>query len=247
MSDPQRITSMVEFIDIFGGAQENMIEIDIENDSGTDAVADDLLSLLRGSPALKMDLKMGVALSDIADMMLSCGKWEEALEHSNKAKKYFEEESYNFLVVEDIEIRALLLSGANGKALKIVDKLMDKENEHISPLIQCKYDYYKACALFLDGQNGESIQILSGLNELKKDKYCWNVVIRILLILNFIEQGNYDVADNEIDSFRKYMNRVAKRKEVSPRYGAVADMLLSLRNNCWDFEKNCSDAPRFHA
>ena len=53
MSDPQRITSMVEFIDIFGGAQENMIEIDIENDSGTDAVADDLLSLLEVLQRLK--------------------------------------------------------------------------------------------------------------------------------------------------------------------------------------------------
>ena len=29
-------------------------------------------------------------------------------------------------------------------------------------------------------------------------------------------------------------------KEVSPRYGAVADMLLSLRNNCWDFEKTAA-------
>lgn len=34
-------------------------------------------------------------------------------------------------------------------------------------------------------------------------------------------------------------------KEVSPRYGAVADMLLSLRNNCWDFEKlqRCTALP----
>ena len=206
----------------------------------TDKLASNLLSLLNNSPALKIDLKMGVAHSDIADMMLSCGKWQEALSHAHRAKKYIEEDSYNFLVVEDIQIRALLLTGDNVRAMQIAEKLNDKNNEHVSPLIQCKYDYYKACALFRSKKYGESIQILSGLNELKKDKYCWNVVIRILVILNFIELRNYDVAENEIDSFRKYMKRVTKRKKVSPRYAAVAEMLLALRSNGWDFEKTAS-------
>lgn len=203
----------------------------------TGKLAKNLFSLLNSAPALNMDVKKGVAYSDIADMMLSCGKPKEALSNAHEAKNFFDEASYNYFIVEDIEIRALLLTGEHKKALEIIDTLTQKETMHGSPLVQCKYNYYKACVLFRRGQFNQSIQYLSGLNELKKDKYCWNVVIRIFLILNFIELENYDVADNEIDSFRKYLNRITKRGVVAQRYCTILDMLVILRKNGWNFEK----------
>jgi len=209
----------------------------LNHDAGkTDKLAKDLLALLK-APSLNMDLKKGIAYSDIADMMLSCSKPKEALSYAAKAKNFFEEASYNYFIVEDIEIRALLLTDERKKALGIIDTLMENETMHASPLVQCKYNYYKACILFEKGRYAESIQFLGGLNELKKDKYCWNVVIRILLILNFIEVENYDVADNEIDSFRKYLNRIAKRGVVGQRYSAILDMFVTLRKNGWNFDK----------
>lgn len=203
----------------------------------TDELAEELLSLLRTSPALKMDLKVGIAHSDIADMMLSCEKYDQAFKFGKKALYHFEKSTYNYLIAEEMIFKSLFLQGEMSKAKVILNRVLEDNQISNFPLIRSKFLFYQSCFLFVRRDFAGSIKMLSEVGELKKDKYSWNIVLRILLILNFIEGGKYDVVESEIDSFRKYMNRIKKRGDILPRYTLIVELLVSLRNNGLDFEK----------
>ena len=104
-------------------------------------------------------------------------------------------------------------------------------------MIRCKYMYYEACLLFKQGRFKQSIQILGKLKLLEKDKRGWNIALRILLVLNFIELQEVDVCAAQISSFRKYLERLMKKGEILPRYIYINKLLVSLWKNSLDFKR----------
>lgn len=197
----------------------------------------DLLKLMKGSLVLKMELKMGVAHSDIADMMLACGQLKKALTYSKKAMGYFDESNYNYFVAEEIKFRAEFFSGLYKESGVTLATSKCTLAEDRFPLILCKHQYYKACLLFKHGKFKESIQVLGGLKLLEKDKRGWNIAIRVLLVLNFLELQEVDVCAAQISSFRKYIERLIKKGDVLPRYICINKVLVSLWKNSLDFKR----------
>ena len=180
---------------------------------------------------------MGVAHSDIADMMLACGQLEKALIYSTKSMTFFEENSYNYFVAEEIKFRAQFFSGLYEKSAETLASSQCILLEDKFPLIRCKYMYYEACLLFKQGRFKQSIQILGKLKLLEKDKRGWNIALRILLVLNFIELQEVDVCAAQISSFRKYLERLMKKGEILPRYIYINKLLVSLWKNSLDFKR----------
>jgi len=184
---------------------------------------------------------LGIAHSDIADMMLAGGELEKALIYSKKAMVYFEESSYNCFVAEEIKFRAEFFGGSYHEANKTLTASKCTPAEGRFPLILCKHQYYKACLLFKEGKYKQSIKILGGLKLLEKDKRGWNIAIRVLLVLNFLELQEVDVCAAQISSFRKYIERLMKTGDILPRYIYINKLLVRLWKNSLDFKRTYNE------
>ena len=79
---------------------------------------------------------------------------------------------------------------------------------------------------------------------MEKDKEGWNIGIRILSILNHIELMQLDVADVEIESLRKHIERVREERSVRPRERKILRILIQLEKNSFEFprvKEKCQD------
>lgn len=205
--------------------------------SRVDALAEDLIELLKSTPALRKELWFGVAHSDIADMMLSCGELDKTLIYCKSAKAHFEEGGYNYLVVEGIKFRALFHLRKYEEAKSVLAKLEYSDVEQKFPLIKSKYTYFSACISFRQGEFKKSISLLADLPLLKKDKEGWNICIRILLVMNYLELNELDVSESQIVSFRKYMKRMECRSDVDLRFCQIVQLLLELAKDSFQYKQ----------
>lgn len=210
------------------------------NSAHADELAEALFLLLKKAPILKVDVKIGIAHSDVADMMLSCGLFDRAIFHSKRALSKFEKNTYNYFVAQEIRFRALFWQGAYQKAERVLR--VEECSQSDFPLVHARYFFYRACLYFEKGLYQKSNQILQDIKLLDKDKYGWNVAMRILVIMNHIESQNFDLADSKISSFRKYIDRLKRNGRILPRYLVISKLLLSLRNQGFNFSKSMKES-----
>jgi hypothetical protein len=78
---------------------------------------------------------------------------------------------------------------------------------------------------------------LNNLEEIEKDKEGWNLWIRIMRILCSIELLKLNLIDYDIESFRKYIQRLNRSRDVRKRDQLILKVLLELDRCDYDFEE----------
>lgn len=83
----------------------------------------------------------------------------------------------------------------------------------------------------------EASLLLNNLEEIEKDKEGWNLWIRIMRILCSIELLKLNLIDYDIESFRKYIQRLNRSRDVRKRDQLILKVLLELDRCDYDFEE----------
>ncbi|KAA3643698.1 MAG: hypothetical protein DWP98_12960, partial [Bacteroidetes bacterium] len=84
-------------------------------------------------------------------------------------------------------------------------------------LKETHFNYYLAITYFVLQNYKTSFQQLNELKIIEKDKEGWNVWIRIMRILCSIELLRLNMVDYDIESFRKYIERISKAGNINAR------------------------------
>lgn len=100
-----------------------------------------------------------------------------------------------------------------------------------------KIFFVRAMSYFVKEQFREALLLLNNMEELEKEKEGWNVWIRIMRILCSIELLKLNMIDYDVESFRRYLERTDKRKDVKPRDKLILKVLIDLDRNSYDFKQ----------
>lgn len=100
-----------------------------------------------------------------------------------------------------------------------------------------KVFFVRAMSYFVKEQFREALLLLNNMEELEKEKEGWNMWIRIMRILCSIELLKLNMIDYDVESFRRYLERTDKRKDVKPRDKLILRVLIDLDRNSYDFNE----------
>jgi len=97
--------------------------------------------------------------------------------------------------------------------------------------------YLMACVEFCSANHGGVRKLLSQSNALGQDKEGWNIGVRILAIINAIDQNDHDFSDSLIVNLRQFVREGLQGAALSVRDEKILELLLQLRKESYDFKK----------
>ena len=100
-----------------------------------------------------------------------------------------------------------------------------------------KFIYYQSCLLFATEQYKGALQQLNEPLEIEKDKCRWNISIRVLNILIFIELNKLNEAKISTETLRKYIERVSKSNNVEERDLLITKLLREIVKDNFHFNQ----------
>jgi hypothetical protein len=205
-------------------------------DSGLD-IGTRFIELLKTNPSIYSKIRIGIYYSNLADNEISAYRFKSAQRFSGFAIDYLKDRmTINNLIAIELNALGLFFEGKYQECLNSIESIMgepiiDRYNIHKTKLF-----YYKAMAYFALGDYKLAYMLLNNLPDLEKDKEGWNVWIRIMRILCSIEEGKFKLIDYDLESFRKYIQRVDKKTEVVERDKVILKFLLELEKSDFKYE-----------
>nr|MBA3706208.1 hypothetical protein [Bacteroidota bacterium] len=195
-----------------------------------------LISLLKKSKVIYRKERMGFLLDNISQFKTFIGNYEEAAIDAKKAQGYYIENSLNFIVSKQQELYAYMCDNNEQQALRCLEKLLNHSLIDTGEFRKSKYIYYQSCVLFISKKYKEALSLLKMSMEIEKDKTRWNISLRILNIMLFIELEKIDEAGRSLESLRKHMERQVKEEEVKLRDILIVKLLRELEKDGFEFQ-----------
>ena len=190
-----------------------------------------LIALINKSKVMYRKERIGFALDNLSQYKTFAGKFQAAAKDSIRAQSYYLENSYNYLASKGQEFHVYFYHQKYDKALKCTEELLEHSLSNAGKFRASKFIYYKACVLFVMGDFLAALSLLNKSMEIEKDKGGWNLSLRILIILIFIELNRIDEASTTLESLRKSIERTAKNDEVTPRDIIIVKLLRAMEKN----------------
>lgn len=195
-----------------------------------------LLTILKKSKAIYSANRISFLNAELSNISLIKLDFQQALYQIN--------ESLEFRVREDLagqsfKLRLITILCFDGQFIRALEECMLMESKRMVTkfsIVSSKLQYLMATASFGLKEYKEAQTILSQKNEIEKDKEGWNVWIRIMRILCSIELLKLNMIDYDVESFRKYLQRIDKQYKVRDRDKLVLRVLLELDKQDYDFE-----------
>lgn len=195
-----------------------------------------LIDLLKSSTAIYVHFKYANALMNLGENYLRMENYEGCLEQTYKAEKYLNKLSYNYSLLKEIEFYAFFHSGQYDKALKVINEVLYTKPLTLDDFRKSKRNFYKACICFMKQSYEEALYILKFTDEIKDDKEGWNIGIRLLEILSYLELPVLNANIYKcIERLRKYISYASKTKLIRERDTMILKVILELERNDFDF------------
>lgn len=196
----------------------------------------DFIELLKVSPAIFSNERIAYLSSELASTELTLLKFETALEEVDNSFNWMKNKGLMYVISCIRRLNILMLLCEFEKIKNEVDRLTKLPVVKKHPYHFAIITYYKAICDFGLSNFKETFNTISDKIEIEKDKEGWNVWIRIMRILCSIELLKLNMIDYDVESFRKYIQRVDKQYTVRERDKLVLVVLIELDKQSYDFE-----------
>ncbi len=202
-----------------------------------------LLVLVKKSSILFSKDRIGFAMANLSQYNVFIGNYKEAVNNAKNAQQFHINNSFNYLTLKEQEFYAQWYGGNYKEALKCTEEMLEHSMADTGGYRKSKFIYYEACILFITKQFKEALQLLNKSLEIEKDKTGWNIALRTLNILVFIELNKINEAARALEALRKYMERLTKSDEVKQRDILIIKLLREIEKDGFRFNpKNATAA-----
>jgi tetratricopeptide (TPR) repeat protein len=203
-----------------------------------------LLKILKRNKSIYRSERIGFAHTNLSQFQTFLGNYSKALKDARKSQAYYLEESFNSTVSKELEFYINFYKEDYSAANKCLNSLLSHSRIDTGEFRRSKYIYYRACVYFTEREFKEALSLLNESLEIEKDKTRWNVSLRILTIMIFIETNKIDEAFSHLESLRKYVERTGKSDEISQRDILIVKLLREMEKNGFEWNlknKNAVD------
>lgn len=195
-----------------------------------------LLELIKKSTVLFTKDRVGFALANLSLFYVYTNNYKEAVLNAKKAQQHHIPNSFNYLTLKEQEFYSYFYGKNFNDANNCIEELLKHSLADKGPFRSSKFIYYQACVLFSIKHFKEALQLLNKSLEIEKDKTGWNISMRILTIMTFIELNKLREASTSIANLRKHVERTGKEKEIKPRDILILKLFRELEKD--DFKRN---------
>lgn len=224
-----------------GLIQLNQLEASKQSRAALEQCAN-MHQLLKESPAVFMDRRMGSVQLHLAHNALLLGNYEQTIRAATRARAVFEEESFNYLLALEYEFYGLFFTQQWQDAELLINNLVKRTDPRTSPFKHAKRQYFKACVLMMAGKHRRAHFILRDTVLLDKDRGGWNVNVRIANIMNQLQWGGLNrPTEAFVDNLYSLLNDLQRNGEADPRAVAILRMLRRLIANSFDFPRTAKE------
>jgi tetratricopeptide (TPR) repeat protein len=190
-----------------------------------------LLLMIKKSTVLYSKDRVGFTLGNLSLFKVLIGNYKEAALHAKEAQKFHIQNSFNYLILKEQEFYAYLYENNFNEAIKCTEEILQHSLADTGEFRKAKFIYYQACVLFATKQFKEALHLLNKSLEIEKDKAGWNIALRILNIMVFIELSKINEAARGLEALRKYMERLSKSDEVKQRDILIIKLLREIEKD----------------
>ncbi len=196
-----------------------------------------LVILVRNSPSVYTNYTLGNTLLNFGNNELLMYNFSSSESNFHEAISYSGNSSVNNAVAKELRFHALFFSSQIVQSEKLIEELYHASRTSNTPFLYSKRAYLLACVKTLNRDFEASIELLKEVKEIEKDKEGWNIGVRILSCMNWIELENFEKADREIEKLDRHIIRTMETKHVRKRDIVIKDILLQLMQHGYDFKK----------
>lgn len=194
-----------------------------------------IIVMLKKSKVIYRKERIGSALLNLCQFKIYMEDYEAAVLDAKKAQGYYIEDSFNYCISKEQEFYAHMYGSNEPQALRCIEKLLEHSLIDTGEFRKSKYVYYKSCVLFSSGNYKGALDLLKISLDIEQDKTRWNISLRILNIMIFIELNRIDDANRALESLRKHVERQAKAEEVKARDILIVKVLRELEKDNFEF------------
>lgn len=194
-----------------------------------------LIDILKKSQVNYRAERMGFILDNLCQFKIFNGKYKAAAKYAKSAQTNYIFDSFNYLISKEQEFYAYFYAGIYKNAFICTKNLLEHSLADTGKFRKSKFMYYQCCILFKTKKFKEALTLLNKSLEIEKDKTRWNISLRILNIMLFIELNKINEASISLESLRKYMERTCKNEEVEPRTILIVKLLKELEKDGFEY------------
>jgi hypothetical protein len=199
-------------------------------------VCNKLLNILKKHRAIYRSERMGLVHDNLSFFKTLLKNYSDAAKDAKKAQKFYIENSLNYIISKAQEFNILFYDQDYQAANRCLNELLAHSKIDTGEFRKSKFIYFKSCIHFAERDFKNALILLNESLEIEKDKTRWNISLRILNIMIFIELNKIDEAFSSLESLRKYMERTGKTDEVSKRDILIVKLLREMQKSGFEYD-----------
>lgn len=203
-------------------------------------ICNKLLLLMKTNKSIRRKDRMGFIYNHLGYFNIHLGHYELAASFNKKAVTYFIKNSVHMSMSYMQGFYSYFYSGNYSRASHYVSQLISQPKSNAGQFRSSIYIYFKACLLFAQGQYKEAQVLLREPLEIEKDKTRWNISLRILNIMIFVELNKKNEAIRANEALRKFLERTRKIDELKPRDLLISKLLKEMEKSNFVFDEENS-------
>lgn len=194
-----------------------------------------LISVLKRSKAIYRKERMGFVHDNLSLYKTHLQNYSGAIKDAKHAQSFYFENSLNYAISKEQEFYAHFFQDDFNKANRCLIELLNHPTVDTGQFRKSKFVYYQACTLFQEKEFHSSVKLLNESLEIEKDKTRWNIALRILQIMIFIETNKIDQASSSLEALRKHVSRTEKTDEINERTSLIVKLLREIEKDGFEY------------
>ena len=194
-----------------------------------------MVEIVRNNSALKSNVSILNANLQLYGALVYLGRYEEALGNAVLAKDFAVPKGVNEITTIGYIFLAQFRLDDNEALETTIKSAFKHPKLRSSKFIESKWIFYQAAFHFKMGSFQDCLSELQKESELLKDRSGWLFGHKLLEILSYAEQGEFDMIDFRIEALRKLLQR-QKHKNIR-RIKTVFEILNTLVKTGYNFKQ----------
>lgn len=196
-----------------------------------------LIDLLKRSPVVYSKTRIAILKRNVSGIELERLSFNNALVEINEALDHMgSRREVNYFAAATTKVSILFYQTKYSQVRTLIETieknhLLSNYEHHFN-----KLQYQKAMNFFALGMFNEVKTILYNLNDIEKDKEGWHLWMRIMRIIVSIELLKLNLIDYDVESFRKFIERLSKNVDIKRREKLIMKIIIELDRCDYDFD-----------
>ncbi len=175
--------------------------------------------------------RIGFMWDNVSQFKVYLGDYKGAAIDAQKAQEYYLKNSFHSLVSIEQEFYAHFYNKNIAKALFCIELMQEHPFSDSGQFRKSKFTYYKACVMFELKQFQQAWNQLKNTLEIETDKTRWNISLRILNIILFVELKKINEASRALEALRKHIERTKIDEKITKRDQLIVTTLREFEKD----------------